>query len=632
MNDPFGKTRQTFKKSVDKNSQPIDQFRFVTVFMCAVWTYGFLAADLYADQARPNIILIVVDDLGWADLGCYGSKFFKSPNVDRMASEGTRFTNAYAASPIGMPTRAALLTGRYPQRAKLTGSINSTADNARRRLMPAEVGREMPLSELTIAEHLKPAGYTTACIGKWHLGGKGFGPSEQGFDINIAGNATSLKYEEFAPYVDDQGNVIPGLEGAPRGEFLEDRLAAEAKKFITEHKSTPFFLYLPQFAIHMPSSFKAELAAKYGAMPETPAGKQINPIVAALVESMDESVGTILNTLDELQLSERTLVVLTSDNGGVCNGNGQIIPSTINAPLRDGMGHLYEGGLRVPMIARWPGVVKPGIVADQIVSCLDFTPTVLDACAVTPSKDPAHHLDGQSLLPLLRGTEAPIRDTLYWHYPHYNVNAGAKPGAAIRSGDWKLIEFYETGRQELFNVAKEPGEAKNLIEESPEIAKQLKSKLDHWRTAVGAKTPIENTQYIPNPQSDDGTIVLHSSTADVFGIMLRYEPLPHKDTLGFWVRQEDWASFEFTLKKPGSYRLVAHVGCGTNGGSLVQFEVADQKRMLTVPATGHFQNFVPQYLGTITLDKPGRYTLKVVPQKKEGVAVMDLRSVELKPE
>ncbi len=603
-----------------------------------------LTVVLSADETRPNVVLIIIDDLGWADLGCYGSKFHKTPNLDRLASDGMRFTQAYAAAPVGSPTRAAIMTGRYPQRVGITTSVLGKVDDPSRRLKPPEVAPQLPLSEVTIAEALKQVGYVTGSIGKWNLGGQGFGPKEQGFDISLAGiDVVSDSYRDVAPYTDQAGNKLPGLEQAPDGEFLTDRLAAEAEKFIADHKSKPFFLYLPHFAVHMPANPNPEIVAKYGKMPTEPNGSQINPNYAAMIESMDVAVGRVVKALDELQLSQNTLVLLTSDNGGVCNGNGQIIPSTSNAPLRDGMGHLYEGGLRVPLLVKWPGVVKAGTTNDTVVSCLDFFPTIIEACR---GSDKQLSLDGVSLVPLLKGTGQISRDALYWHFPHYNVNAGAKPGSAIRAGDWKLIEYYETtphdvydnpqagthtGRRELFNVNKNGGEGQNFIYEKADVAKELAVKLARWREAVGAKMPSDNPSYTPNLQADDGSVMMPSSTADVFGVMLRYEPLPNKDTIGYWVKKDDWASYEFTLKKPGRFHLVPHVGCGTNGGSLVHFEVAGQTLPLKVPGTGHFQNFVPQDLGIVTLDKPGRYTLTVKPQQQVGVAVMDVRRIELRP-
>lgn len=586
----------------------------------------------YTIAEQPNVIVVLVDDLGWADLGCYGSKFHKTPNLDRLAAQGMRFTQAYAAAPIGLPTRAAILNGRYPQRLQMTASAASLPGENRYRMTAPAVSKQLPLSETLISEVLKGMGYRTGFIGKWSLSGPGFGPSEQGFDLNVGGNATSLDYSLFAPYRDEAGNMLPGLEQAPEGEFLYDRVAAEAQKFIAEQKSNPFFLYISHFGVHKPTVAKADLLAKYGPMPLEPNGKQINPVYAALLESLDESIGRILATLDEQNLSKRTMVVITSDNGGVCNSNGQIIPPTSNSPLRDGMGHLYEGGLRVPLIITWPDKVKSETVCQEIVSCLDLFPTIIEAAGGKLPVPQSEERDGVSLLPVLTGSGHIQREALFWHFPHYNVNAGARPGGAIRSGDWKLVEFFETGRRELFNIGAEIGEGKNLIEQYPDIVQSLASKMESWRKSVGAVMPLRNPEYTPNPQHEDGHVTMPASTADVYGVMLRYEPLPNKDTLGYWVRADDWAQFEFTLKRPGKYRLIPHVGCGTNGGSLVHFEVSGQTLPLTVPATGHFQKFVPQDLGTVSFDRPGPYVLTVKPQKKEGVAVMDIRRIELKPE
>lgn len=598
---------------------------------------AFLIAVQVADSGRifaqpPNVIVVLVDDLGWADLGCYGSEFHRTPNIDRLAAQGMKFNQAYAAAPIGLPSRAAILNGRYPQRLQITASAASRPEDVQRRMSPPPAATELPLAEILIPEVLRTVGYRTGFIGKWSLGGPGLGPSEQGFDFNVGGNATRLDYSLFAPYKDEQGNLLPGFEEAPQGEFLYDRIAAEAQKFIVEQKSNPFFLYLSHFAVHKPLIANPEILAKYGPMPIEPNGKQINPIYAALLESLDESFGRILATLEEQGLSKRTIVLFTSDNGGVCNGNGQIIPPTSNAPLRDGMGHLYEGGLRVPLIVSWPEKVQAGTVSQEIVSCLDLFPTIVEATGAATAAPTSPVRDGISLMPILTGTGTIARDALYWHYPHYNINAGARPSGAVRSGEWKLVEFFETGRRELFNVGSELSESKNLIHENPDVAQTLASKLDSWRKAVGAGMPAPNPAFAPNPQQDDGRVVMPASTADVFGVMLRYEPLPNKDTLGYWVNAEDWAQFEFTLKRPGKYRLVPHVGCGTNGGSLVHFEVNGQTLPLTVPATGHFQKFIPQDLGVVTFDQPGRYTVSVKPQKKEGVAVMDVRRIDLQPE
>ena len=581
---------------------------------------------VFAAESQPNIVLIVIDDLGWADLGCYGSKFHKTPNIDKLASEGMKFTQAYSVCPVCSPTRAAILTGRYPQRMNITTWLPGHPDRPLHPLKQPEVSQRLPADETTIAESLKPLGYVSASIGKWHLGGEGSSPKDHGFDLNIAGDQAGSPYSYFAPYKNASGNTIPGLEAAEDGEYLTDRLGSEAVKFIESNQQKPFFLYLPHYAVHTPLKAKKEAIDRFGPMPDRPNGSQINPIYAAMMESMDAAVGNVLKKLDDLHLTQKTMVFLTSDNGGLCNGNGQIIPPTSNAPLRDGKSHLYEGGIRVPLIVKWPGVVKPGTVSDEIVSSIDLFPTILAACGGKPGP-----VDGLNLHAVLDGTGKLNRPAIFWHFPHYNGNAGARPGGAIRVGDWKLVEFYESGRRELFHLAKDIRESNNLIKQHPDIADDLQARLAAWREMVGARMPVANPDYTPNPQQKDGRVLMPASTAEVHGVMLRYEPLPNKDTLGFWVNAEDWASFEFTLVRPGKFHLVPHVGCGTNGGSLVHFEVAGQTLPLTVPATGGFQNFVPQDLGIVTFDKPGRYTLKIKPQKKEGVAVMDVRLVVLKP-
>ncbi len=598
---------------------------FLTLFL-GLLTFRAMPA-LSADRdSKLNVVLIVIDDLGGADLGCYGSKFYKTPNLDRMAAEGMRFTQAYAACPVCSPTRASILTGKYPPRVNITTWLPGRADSPLQKMKQPVVDQQLALAETTLAEALKPAGYASASIGKWHLGGKGFGPTEQGFDINVAGDAAGTPYSYFAPYSNKNGKSIPGLDQAPEGEYVTDRLAAEAEKFLEAHREKPFFLYLPHFAVHTPLKAKAELIAKYGSMPSAPNGTQNNPIYAAMMESMDEAVGRVLKKLEDLKLSDRTLVIFTSDNGGLATLEGPNTPATNNSPFREGKGHLYEGGVRVPLLMKWPGIVKPGSINVDVVCSIDLFPTILEACGVASEVK----VDGISLVSRLKGLAGPNREAIYWHFPHYS-NQVSGPGGAIRQGDWKLIEFYETGRRELFHLAKDVRESSNVIEQHADLARELAAKLAAWRDSVGAKMPIPNPDYTPNPQAADGTVTMHSRTAEVHGITLRFEPLPHKNTLGFWVRPEDWASYEFTLTKPGRYHVEALVGCGTNGGSLVHFEVAGQVLSLTVPGTGGFQKFVPQDLGVVTLDKPGRYTLSVKPQKKEGVAVMDLQQVTLRP-
>jgi arylsulfatase A len=573
---------------------------------------------------KPNVVFILMDDLGYSDAGCYGSKFYKTPHVDQLAADGLRFTDNYAACPVCSPTRAALMTGKYPARLNLTDWLPGRPDRPDQKLLRPVIRQELPLDEVTIAEALKAAGYATGHVGKWHLGGPGFGPEKRGFDSNVAGTQAGSPPGYFAPFKDGKGNFLPGLEKAEEGEYLTDRLTTEAEKFIEQNKDKPFFLYLAHFAVHVPLKAKADVIAKYK---KGEPGTQNNPVYAAMVESMDDSVGRIVKKLDELKLTERTLVVFTSDNGGLCVVEGPDTPSTINTPLREGKGYLYEGGIRVPLVVRWPGVVKAGGVTATPVSSIDFFPTLLEACG---AKSDAK-VDGLSLLPVLKENAGLKRDALYWHYPHYS-NQGGRPGGAVRAGDWKLIEFYENDRRELFNLKEDVSESRNRAEDKPELVKELAAKLEAWRKETDARMPKPNPDYVPNLQAADGTITLPAKTADVHGVQLRYEPLPHKNTLGFWTKADDWVSWEFEVKKPGTFTVVALQGCGKgSGGSEVEFAVGEQTLKLTVEDTGGFQNFKEREVGTVTLEKAGRYTLSVKAKTKPGVAVMDLRSVTLKP-
>jgi arylsulfatase A len=578
--------------------------------------------------AEPvNVVFILADDLGWADLGCYGSKYHKTPHLDRLAGSGARLTNAYAAAPVCSPTRASILNGKYPARLNLTDWLPGRADRPDQKLLRPTIAQELPTTEPTLATALKARGYTTAHIGKWHLGGsadmKEGTPQQRGFDLNIAGDHTGTPLSYFAPFKGSSGRFMPGLEKADDGEYLTDRLTTEAEKFIETNRDRPFFLYLAHYAVHIPLKARAELAAKY--KPGRP-GEQGNPLYAAMIESLDDSVGRILKKLDDLNLMDRTIVVFTSDNGGLCVLEGPNTPPTINAPLREGKGCLYEGGLRVPLIMRWPGVTKPGGAIASSVHSIDFFPTLLDACGVKSDARP----DGVSLRSVLKG-EASTREALFWHYPHYS-NQGGRPGGAIRAGNYKLIEFYEDGRRELFDLARDASENNNLAESNPRLVKELGDKLEAWRKDVGAKMPKPNPDYLPNPQGKEGEVTLAARTAEVHGVMLRYEPLPHKNTLGFWVRADDWAAWEFTITKPGAFTVEVLQGCGTGqGGSEVEMSIGDQVVKFIVEDTGHFQNFKAREVGTVMLNKPGRYTLNVKPKKKAAAAVMDLRSVTLTP-
>jgi arylsulfatase A len=581
------------------------------------------ALSTVAAKSPPNVVLIVADDLGWADLGCYDSKYHKTPHLDAFAATAVRFKHAYSACPVCSPTRTAIITGQYPQRLNITDWLPGRPDRPDQRLNRPTLSNDLPATAQTLPGLLKSAGYTTIHVGKWHLGGANARPQDRGFDVNIAGDHTGTPLSYFAPYVGKGKQAMPGLEVAPEGEYLTDRLTAEAEAQIEKAKDKPFFLYLAHYAPHTPMRAKAEKVAKYKA---NPLGQQGNPVYAAMLESLDESVGRVLKKLDDLKLADNTIVIFTSDNGGLATLEGMPAPPTYNGPLREGKGYLYEGGIRVPLLVRWPGISKAGSTTDTPAISMDLKSTIAEACG----RKPAEPADGVSLKPVLEGQPLPARD-LYWHYPHY-ANQGSKPGGAIRSGNFKLIEYFEDNRLELFDVVNDKSESRNLILEKPEVAKEMLAKLQAWRKGVGAKMMTPNDKYLPNPPDKDGRIVMPSKSALVNGVMLRYEPLPHKNTLGFWVRTEDWCRFEFTATAPGKYRVEMLQGCGKgNGGSSVNVEVAGQTLNFVVEDTGHFQNFKPRDIGTITLDKPGRYTLDVKPVKKAAAAVMDLRQVTLTP-
>jgi arylsulfatase A len=437
----------------------------------------------------PNIILILIDDFGWADLACYGSRFHQTPNVDALARRGVRFTNAYAAAPVCSPTRASILTGKAPARLHLTDWLPGRSDRPDQRLARPLIEQQLPLSETTLAEALKQRGYVTAQIGKWHLGAAGFSPLEQGFDINIAGDHTGTPRSYFAPFENKDGKMR-GLEQSQPGEYLTDRLTTEAERFIEQQRDKPFFLYLPHYTVHIPLKAKAELVAKYEARAGTDA-QHSNAIYAAMIESMDESVGRIVRQLEALRLLDNTIVIFTSDNGGLSVKEGPNTPATNNAPLRAGKGYLYEGGLRVPLIIAGAG--KPGSVNDAPVVSTDLYPTILElAGAPLPAV-----LDGASLAKLLNTGRPLRREALYWHYPHYS-NQGGKPGGVIRAGDWKLIEFYEDSHVELYNLRRDLSETNNLADKFPQRAKSMRAMLDRWRKQVNAQLMAPNPSYTPS--------------------------------------------------------------------------------------------------------------------------------------
>jgi arylsulfatase A-like enzyme len=445
------------------------------------------AATASAQNKRWKILFILVDDMGWRDTGPYGNSFIDTPHLNRFASESARFTDAYAACPVCSPTRASILTGKYPARLHLTDWIPGRKQWPYAKLLTPSFNQELPLEETTLAEAVHPLGYRTGAVGKWHLGGKGHLPTDQGFDVNVGGTSAGHPPTYFGPL------DLPNLTLEP-GEFLTQRVTMEGARFIRESASHPFFLYEAHFTVHMPLQAPQDLIEKYR---KKDTG-DVDPTYCAMVETLDTSVGQLLKALDDSGQAKDTIVVFFSDNGGVRYQAKRPKPVTNNAPLRAGKGHLYEGGIREPLMIRWPGVTRAGSVIHDPVSSVDFVPTLCEAAGAKFPK-----VDGVSIRPLLEGRRMPERP-LFWHYPHYS-DQGGKPGAAVRLGDWKLIEFYEDNRLELFNVKDDIGERRNLINREPARAKKLHGLLSDWRQSVSASMPKANPAYDPARASEELT-------------------------------------------------------------------------------------------------------------------------------
>ena len=454
------------------------------------------------NQRPPNIVFFLADDLGRQDLGAYGSTFYETPHLDRLAREGAKFTDAYAACPVCSPTRASILSGQWPQRSGITDYIGAPQPKDWKRntkLLPASYTDRLALDSPTLAKSLKAAGYATFFAGKWHLGPEGWWPENQGFDHNLGGIDRGGPYggdKYFSPY----GN--PRLADGPPGEHLPDRLATEAAKFIAVNRDRPFFAYFPFYSVHTPLMARPDLKKKYeekrarlgltekwGREGERDVRlTQEHAVYAGMVEAMDLAVGKVLAQLDALGLAENTIVIFTSDNGGLSTSEGW---PTSNLPLRGGKGWMYEGGIREPLLVRWPGTVPPGSVLAAPVTSPDFFPTLLEAAGAKPA--PGQILDGLSLVPVLRGGAAPDR-AIFWQYPHYG-NQGGAPAAAVRRGPWKLIHWFEDDRFELYNVVSDLAEATDLAAREPARVAALRSELAAWQRTVGAKFPATNPAY-----------------------------------------------------------------------------------------------------------------------------------------
>ncbi|MGL4513760.1 MAG: sulfatase [Lacipirellulaceae bacterium] len=475
----------------------------------AAWA-GLAAATASdsAEVARPNVVVFLVDDLGWADLGCYGSTFYETPNLDRLARRGVRFTDAYAACPVCSPSRAALLTGRSPARLGLTAHIGDSSGGKEGRPLATPWSRDrLEHSERTLAEALHDAGYATMHSGKWHMGQEPYYPEYQGFDVNAGGwlhggPFTGKGY--FSPYEN------PRLSDGPNGEYLTERLANETAEFIQAHRHEPFFVQHAFYQVHVPLQAKEAAIRKYEAKRATlpPIAKELVegrdaperarqdlPVYAAMVEAMDAAVGRVLRAIDQSGVADRTIVVFTSDNGGLATGDRGISADqgwpTTNAPLRSGKGWLYEGGIRVPLIAAGPGVTNPGRTSPRVVNGTDHFATIIELVGL----DESIPQDSQSYALALRGA-APQRGPVFWHYPHYG-NQGGRPAGAVRDGRWKLVEWYSGAERpdsvELYDLQSDLGESNDLACERTEVAARLHESLTDYRREVGARMPSTPT-------------------------------------------------------------------------------------------------------------------------------------------
>ena len=446
------------------------------------------AASGFSQTEKPNIVFILADDLGWKDLVCYGNKHFETPNLDSLAKRGIRFTQAYAACPVSSPTRASIMTGKYPARLKLTNFIAGNRTDEASSVLPAEWKPYLEARETTVAELLKKQGYTTGLVGKWHLGGHdSIAPWSQGFDYSRMIGKNGLDYYNYSIFLDSYKN-----EFTDHGtEYLTDKLTQYGVEFINKSRKNPFFLYLAYSAPHVGIVPRSDKLMKYFFKYNNSAEK-FNPYYAAMIESLDEGVGRIIEALERNGLTRNTIVIFTSDNGGLGLDELGPVPTSM-LPLRKWKGHIYEGGIRVPAIISWPGKVNPGVASDFMFSTIDYLPTL---CELTGIKTIPKNVDGQSILPMILNPEKasdPNRP-LFWHYPHFSNQLG-RPAGSVRKGDYKLVEIYETGKLELYNLKDDISESNDLSDKIKEKTLELYGLLTNWRKQVNAQMPLVNPEY-----------------------------------------------------------------------------------------------------------------------------------------
>jgi arylsulfatase A len=604
------------------------------------------------NPAHPHIVLIVADDLGVYDLGCYGRTDHRTPHLDRLASEGVRFSSGYCGLPICSASRAALMTGKNPARLHLTSYLPGRPDAPSQRLLNAEMEPQLIPSEQTLAKALKRSGYTTGMFGKWHLGGGASSPKAQGFDV------------VFEP----PGNGDPATAGGKNEYLITDK----AIEFMRASGGKPCLCYIPH---HSPHIMLQELESKVADNAHA-----WNPLYASSIASLDASIGRLVQAIDESPELANTWIIFTSDNGGLHVPEGYRQPVTHNGPYRAGKGYLYEGGLRVPLLMRWTGKISPNRVVETPVCLMDLLPTILSAIGVDPSRS-VGPVDGQNILPMLEGAPSKSEErTFYWHLPHY-TNQGSKPSGAVRRGRWKLVHDYDADRIELFDLENDVSETVDVSSSHVDVTQELKRSLEAWKQSIAAQKCLPNPAwnnglhrsiYIDRDSSRlrgqseragdigeawapwraamnqaivgqqprlkllEGAIWLAASQAVPHGTRLRYEPETYKNVLGYWTEVADWAEWEFDCGIDGPAELEVHCGCGAgNGGSEVEIVVtfadgSTQRIPWTVRETGHFQNIVIEDLGIVNA-KPGRARLEVRPRSKKAAAVVDIRQVVLRP-
>jgi arylsulfatase A len=598
-------------------------------------------------QDKPNIVLILADDLGINDLQCYGRTEHKTPHLDALAQSGIRYTNGYCGLSICSASRVALMTGKSPARLHLTSYLPGRPDAPSQRVLNAKMHSAMPPEERTIAEELKKVGYRTGLFGKWHLGGGESSPGKQGFDVVLEAPAKG-KLDE--------------TEGG-KNEFLISRKAID---FIQESKDGPFFCYIPQHQPHIKLEATEEAMKRHEGT--------FSPLYAANIESMDRAVGMVLDAVQKLATERDTILIFSSDNGGLHVPELHTEPVTHNRPFRAGKGYLYEGGVRVPfLVTSIKGRFGKDRVVEEAVSLIDLYPTLLKLAGVDVPKTigPVDGIDISANWVDSRRLDS--ERTLFWHFPHY-TNQGSRPTSAIRQGNWKLVQSLEDQSVELYDLSNDIGEENNLADTNRERAAQLTKRLSDWRISVGAQMCQANPNWVPDqsqsiyqtfdstklkadksamaigefwkpwrdamngaikdlkPQlkSPEGTLTLWATQAQVHGKKIRYEPEPNKNVLGYWTEVDDWAHWEFDVPTDGIYEIEVQCGCGQgHGGSTAAISCQDQRLEWTVRDTGHFQNMIYESLGEMKLTA-GKSKLEVRPKTKANVAVMDIRKIVLR--